>query len=135
MLVVRAFLVGGVGVSMKSGLGDRNNEPVFSPRSLQTSPVSMKSGLGDRNNFGCAKWRGIPNIGLNEVRSWRPEQSGQAMRVTPGSGQVSMKSGLGDRNNEVVEDWDCSDLEVSMKSGLGDRNNQDALVHSRGVQH
>ena len=35
-------------VSMKSGLGDRNNEHRNVPRTRH--PVSMKSGLGDRNN-------------------------------------------------------------------------------------
>ena len=37
---------------------------------------------------------------LNEVRSWRPEQSHQPPAVSPPSPKVSMKSGLGDRNNQ-----------------------------------
>ena len=41
-------------VSMKSGLGDRNNRPSL----VAVAPldrVSMKSGLGDRNNsVGCS---------------------------------------------------------------------------------
>ena len=36
-------------VSMKSGLGDRNNGVSPLP-ALPDDPVSMKSGLGDRNN-------------------------------------------------------------------------------------
>ena len=60
-------------VSMKSGLGDRNN---LSSRLSDRCParVSMKSGLGDRNNG--------------------PKPGGDLLRFS-----VSMKSGLGDRNN------------------------------------
>ena len=37
--------------------------------------VSMKSGLGDRNNPpGTEKVATLLGWGLNEVRSWRPEQ-------------------------------------------------------------
>ena len=36
--------------------------------------------------------------GLNEVRSWRPEQS-EGRGLLGGGDPVSMKSGLGDRNN------------------------------------
>ena len=62
-------------VSMKSGLGDRNNDRrVLSRRCA--GRVSMKSGLGDRNNGLHAQPRlGHPGSCLNEVRSWRPEQS------------------------------------------------------------
>ena len=43
--------------------------------------------------------RGVgPDHGLNEVRSWRPEQSDRDPVVVAKWG-VSMKSGLGDRNN------------------------------------
>ena len=62
----------------------------------------MKSGLGDRNNMLGMIMAAPPAFGLNEVRSWRPEQfSGGAV---PGCQQprVSMKSGLGDRNNMAV---------------------------------
>ncbi len=44
---VNPFAVGNV--SMKSGLGDRNNAGRDRNRG-HTLPVSMKSGLGDRNN-------------------------------------------------------------------------------------
>ena len=60
-------------VSMKSGLGDRNNTGYMIETTLMTD-VSMKSGLGDRNNFSVVDF------------------------VGHGHG-VSMKSGLGDRNN------------------------------------
>ena len=63
--------------------------------------VSMESGLRDRNN---GRDRGSePQIAerLNEVRSWRPEQSADPVfRVARWTSDVSMKSGLGDRNNE-----------------------------------
>ena len=36
--------------------------------------VSMKSGLGDRNNLDWADKTLEAFGGLNEVRSWRPEQ-------------------------------------------------------------
>ena len=39
-------------VSMKSGLRDRNNRQAAAPQSEPVLPVSMKSGLGDRNNRG-----------------------------------------------------------------------------------
>ena len=60
-------------VSMKSGLGDRNNRDQPTADSPRQEIVSMKSGLGDRNNFPSnpAGWK--PRR-LNEVRSWRPEQ-------------------------------------------------------------
>ena len=59
---------------MKSGLGDRNNQPRKEPGPPRPIKVSMKSGLGDRNNLDCGRSAGA-------------------------SGSVSMKSGLGDRNN------------------------------------
>ena len=60
-------------VSMKSGLGDRNN--MCETRKLKKDmSVSMKSGLGDRNNRPPRNWRPPILGGLNEVRSWRPEQ-------------------------------------------------------------
>ena len=37
--------------------------------------VSMKSGLGDRNNSGASRTTWSRSPSLNEVRSWRPEQS------------------------------------------------------------
>ena len=59
---------------MKSGLGDRNNLiHTFPPVRVRDS-VSMKSGLGDRNNRQIEKYLPLTCIGLNEVRSWRPEQ-------------------------------------------------------------
>ena len=63
------------GVSMKSGLEDRNNnwKPISSMRTIE---VSMKSGLEDRNN---------PN--------WE--------HCRPTNQRVSMKSGLEDRNNRA----------------------------------
>ncbi len=65
-------------VSMKSGLGDRNNWPIERPASIGTS--------------NC----------LNEVRSWRPEQSRVPVDTLSDFVLVSMKSGLGDRNNHPV---------------------------------
>ena len=64
-------------VSMKSGLGDRNNEYETRDGQRRTAAevVSMKSGLGDRNN--------LPRVA--------------AVATVPF--YVSMKSGLGDRNN------------------------------------
>ena len=41
----------------------------------QAQPVSMKSGLGDRNNLRKSPTTLPVTEGLNEVRSWRPEQS------------------------------------------------------------
>ena len=85
--------------------------------------VSMKSGLGDRNNSPSDRKMDGSGLGLNEVRSWRPEQ----YRIDPGTPPnqiVSMKSGLGDRNNLLVAgSVPASKLNVSMKSGLRDRNN------------
>ena len=61
-------------VSMKSGLGDRNNRRSPVRGSVAIDHVSMKSGLGDRNNRQIEKYLPLTCIGLNEVRSWRPEQ-------------------------------------------------------------
>ena len=63
------------GVSMKSGLEDRNNEYSPLPHRSPTG-VSMKSGLEDRNNLPTNLAQS-PHLGsrLNEVRPGRPEQS------------------------------------------------------------
>ena len=61
-------------VSMKSGLGDRNNQRRI-PNPTSRPRVSMKSGLGDRNNCIYEVVSTRVEDGLNEVRSWRPEQS------------------------------------------------------------
>ena len=65
-------------VSMKSGLGDRNNENTMDIVVTELGNVSMKSGLGDRNNWQSPSRTCLSraHAGLNEVRSWRPEQSG-----------------------------------------------------------
>ena len=63
-------------VSMKSGLGDRNNRGTCLGEDRGDLQVSMKSGLGDRNNMQ-PEYRIVQNI------------------------KVSMKSGLGDRNNQA----------------------------------
>ena len=67
---INMVLLTGHKVSMKSGLGDRNNGQWSRNLASQFLSVSMKSGLGDRNNLGRAfdvvaevEW------GLNEVRS------------------------------------------------------------------
>ena len=61
-------------VSMKSGLGDRNN-PCLQDVRVQAGAVSMKSGLGDRNNQEDGDVvETIMRGNLNEVRSWRSEQ-------------------------------------------------------------
>ena len=91
---------------------------------LRRPSVSMKSGLGDRNNRH-RRGRTLKLVGcLNEVRSWRPEQSVRRARwwasLAP---EVSMKSGLGDRNNAGITRLLGLEIMVSMKSGLGDRNN------------
>ena len=112
----------------------------------------MKSGLGDRNNSSPVVQPPYRPNGLNEVRSWRPEQSAYHERRCPGWLDVSMESGLGDRNNPAtppgtyycggpglneIRSWrpEQSGKEpyqseghflVSMKSGLRDRNNADA---------
>ena len=62
-------------VSMKSGLRDRNNIVVFNDMPKAEFVVSMKSGLRDRNNFSCRVRKRLNAERLNEVRSWRPEQS------------------------------------------------------------
>ena len=62
-------------VSMKSGLGDRNNFHETRLAHLRRS-VSMKSGLGDRNNAVTIDKQPERHFRLNEVRSWRPEQCG-----------------------------------------------------------
>ena len=86
-------------VSMKSGLGDRNNVEYLGRVDRGGPGVSMKSGLGDRNN-------------------------GTGYRAGPrGPHMVSMKSGLGDRNNSYWPRRAQPQAYVSMKSGLGDRNN------------
>ena len=85
---------------MKSGLGDRNNAADLDVWAI-IREVSMKSGLGDRNNSVSGHVRFDLTESLNEVRSWRPEQSG-AFQVCGESDDVSMKSGLGDRNNRRV---------------------------------
>ena len=70
--------VGAVGrnVSMKSGLGDRNNSILLTVADVATRLVSMKSGLGDRNNPTTSSMMSASTASrsLNEVRSWRPEQ-------------------------------------------------------------
>ena len=65
-------------VSMKSGLGDRNNRAAAAAQSATLASVSMKSGLGDRNNYDRYRLVAPSNKRLNEVRSWRPEQSRSA---------------------------------------------------------
>ena len=67
-------------VSMKSGLGDRNNKARATTYITPVGLVSMKSGLGDRNN--------------GRLHEWPPQHQ-----------QVSMKSGLGDRNNPCRTRW------------------------------
>ena len=74
--------------------------------------VSMKSGLGDRNNAPAPPTSLSPTIGLNEVRSWRPEQYPCFFGRSETAVGVSMKSGLGDRNNSGT--WPRSG---SMRSG------------------
>ena len=64
-------------VSMKSGLGDRNNSATPQPATTRR-PRAMKSGLRDRNNGDA-------------------EGSDVAWPVA-----VSMKSGLRDRNNPLM---------------------------------
>ena len=60
----------------------------------------MKSGLGDRNNSTSLPLvNNPPETCLNEVRSWRPEQSDALLESIADLVAVSMKSGLGDRNN------------------------------------
>ena len=110
---------------MKSGLGDRNNDRrVLSRRCA--GRVSMKSGLGDRNNPLEKEKYLRQQRRLNEVRSWRPEQSAHQALRQRGVLNVSMKSGLGDRNNpQQVVELATGAVLVSMKSGLGDRNNQE----------
>ena len=50
----------------------------------------MKSGLGDRNNFGLQAMAGVLDAaGLNEVRSWRPEQ---LMGALKGRQAIAMES-------------------------------------------
>ena len=109
---------------MKSDLGDRNNDGRLLPPLHVGARVSMKSGLGDRNNPATPPgtyYCGGP--GLNEVRSWRPEQSGKEPYQSEGHFLVSMKSGLRDRNNAKPSAEPWAGTPVSMKSGLRDRNN------------
>ena len=110
--------------SMKSGLRDRHNHrhPIHHPR--RRIQVSMKSGLGDRNNWGRVAMAKRTVQSLNEVRSWRPEQSALSPQEIAAL-LASMKSGLGDRNNPCgPHETTNDDRDVSMKSGLGDRNNE-----------
>ena len=88
----------------------------------------MKSGLGDRNNDSHLVYCIYGGKGLNEVRSWRPEQFLDPPRMLRLAPSVSMKSGLGDRNNEEVLEEAGETIGVSMKSGLGDRNNGPAVA-------
>ena len=62
------------GVSMKSGLEDRNNLAVRTLGCLGLWIVSMKSGLEDRNNPKNPHPDDRPQPRLNEVRPGRPEQ-------------------------------------------------------------
>ena len=60
-------------VSMKSGLGGRNNEVVA--EAIHNAPiVSMKSGLETGATRFVMKATSPLASRLNEVRSWRPEQ-------------------------------------------------------------
>ena len=60
---------------MKSGLEDRNNQPLEGNREQQPLPcVSMKSGLEDRNNLPRSQQPTERQYRLNEVRPGRPEQ-------------------------------------------------------------
>ena len=88
----------------------------------------MKSGLGDRNNVRVDRNNENTTKGLNEVRSWRPEQSEHDV----------LRHWTQHRLNEV-RSWrpeqyedrllrSCSTMRVSMKSGLGDRNNHAELT-------
>ena len=61
----------------------------------------MKSGLGDRNNLPGLRSKRCWCDGLNEVRSWRPEQYEDRLLRSCSTMRVSMKSGLGDRNNHA----------------------------------
>ena len=60
--------------------------------------VSMKSGLEDRNNFTLYRHKLSMIHGLNEVRPGRPEQC-KCFIIFVRKFLVSMKSGLEDRNN------------------------------------
>ena len=100
MLAVPSLPAGLHGVSMKSGLEDRNN-PDGCTTSWRTPRVSMKSGLEDRNNARY-QFDGVRlSIRLNEVRPGRPEQYVWLAGMTR-LGYVSMKSGLEDRNNRKI---------------------------------
>ena len=63
------------GVSMKSGLEDRNNIREFFNNIDEFYEVSMKSGLEDRNNPRRLRSLWVSMLCLNEVRPGRPEQS------------------------------------------------------------
>ena len=66
---------------MKSGLGDRNNSchhssPGSVPNTSQWSPVLETGTMDDlQYRIDCTE-------GLNEVRSWRPEQSVNMVKDT-----------------------------------------------------
>ena len=62
--------------------------------------VSMKSGLEDRNNLDRGLRQGPCCSGLNEVRPGRPEQLENGHEPDGRDLHVSMKSGLEDRNNK-----------------------------------
>ena len=51
--------------------------------------------------------------GLNEVRSWRPEQCATYGLAPTRDQYVSMKSGLGDRNNTFKGELKWTQLETS----------------------
>ena len=92
-------------VSMESGLEDRNNilHP-WMPGSACT--VSMESGLEDRNNYRPPRGRPRRHPCLNGVRPRRPEQCGDWEAVEAYQIAVSMESGLEDRNNLQII-WVC----------------------------
>ena len=80
-------------------------------------PVSMKSGLRDRNNGSSQSPTAREDQGLNEVRSWRPEQYASILR-TSGVLQVSMKSGLRNRNNEAYSQTACRPAKPLVRAHL-----------------
>ena len=91
-----AFRLNGV----RSWRPEQSTGTNFEPMAMGV--VSMKSGLGGRNNVKTHAAKETLSLSLNGVRSRRPEQFrqgplGENLRLV-----VSMKSGLGDRNNQVL---------------------------------
>ena len=108
---------------MKSGLRDRNNSSPGSWDCWRWDGLNEVRSWRPEQSFSCCTRKCLNAERLNEVRSWRPEQS---KRFRP---HAMDYTGLNEvrswRPEQSISGFKLLtyDGSASMKSGLGDRNN------------